>query len=101
MIAPTVLPQCLEAGMLVCFGVSWPVDILKLLRSRRTEGKSLAFMVIILIGYCLGLTAKFIHGASPDVGFQPVAALYALNLLFVAIDIALYLRFRRQERAAE
>ena len=100
MIAQMVLPQCLEAGMLVCFGISWPVDILKSLRTRRTEGKSLAFMVIILIGYCLGLTAKFIQGASRDGGFPPVASLYALNLLFVAIDIALFLRFRRQAQAA-
>ena len=92
--------QAFEAGMLICFGISWPVDILKSLRVRRTEGKSLAFMVIILAGYCLGITAKLVEAAPPDKALKPVLALYILNWLFVAIDILLYLRFRSARRAA-
>ena len=32
----------LEAGMLVCFGISWPFNIAKSLRSRTAKGKSVA-----------------------------------------------------------
>ncbi len=89
--------EMFEAGMLVCFGISWPVDIIKTLRTRRTAGKSLAFMTLVLIGYCSGLSAKFVeawvNGAAP----KTVTILYALNLVFVAVDIALYLRFRKLE----
>ena len=95
-ISPEALPQCLEAGMLVCFGVSWPVDIIKSLRVRRTEGKSLSFMVIILAGYALGIAAKVSGILAAKTALPWVTALYALNFLFVAVDIALYLRFSRR-----
>ena len=71
------------------------MDILKSLRVRRTEGKSLVFMVIILAGYCLGITAKLVKAAMPNEPLDPVIALYILNWLFVAIDILLYVRFSR------
>ncbi|OPZ30433.1 MAG: hypothetical protein BWY99_02934 [Synergistetes bacterium ADurb.BinA166] len=34
--------QTLEALMLLCFGISWPLAVWKTWRTRRTEGKSLA-----------------------------------------------------------
>lgn len=86
--------QFFEAAMLVCFGISWPIDIVKSLRSRRTEGKSLLFMVVIMVGYCFGIVAKFAESARTGDALPLVTILYALNLLFVAIDIVLYLRFR-------
>ena len=36
----------LEAGMLVCFGISWPFNIAKSLRSRTAKGKSVAFELL-------------------------------------------------------
>ena len=92
--------QALEGGMLVCFGISWPVDILRTWRTRRTEGKSLGFMVMVLIGYCSGLVAKFVKASAPDARLETVTLLYALNLLFVAIDIGLYMRFRQGKPSA-
>ncbi|GAF90391.1 unnamed protein product [marine sediment metagenome] len=90
--------ELFEAGMLVCFGISWPIDILKSLRVRRTEGKSLAFMVIVLIGYALGLTSKFFKAGWSPGRLEVVTTLYALNFIFVAIDMALYVRFSRAEQ---
>ena len=81
--------------MLVCFGFSWPVDIIKSLRCRRTEGKSLAFMTLVLVGYAFGTMAKFALAARPGASLEPVTILYALNFVFVATDIALYVRFSR------
>lgn len=98
-ISAEALAQCFEAGMLVCFGLSWPVDILKSLRVKRTEGKSLAFMVMILIGYALGLTAKVLTASASEAPLEWVTALYALNLLLVAVDIALYVRISRSAAA--
>ncbi len=92
------LGQFLEAGMLICFGISWPVDILKALRTRRTEGKSLAFRVLIFAGYLSGLAAKFFRAGLTGAWPEPVTALYALNALLVGVDIGLYLRFRPRPR---
>lgn len=86
--------QILEAAMLICFGISWPIDIIKALRSRHTEGKSLAFMVIIAIGYVCGVAGKFSQVADGSGWPQWVTWLYLLNAVLVSFDIALYLRFR-------
>ena len=87
--------QLFEAGMLVCFGVSWPVRVLRTLRVRRVEGKSLAFMTLVFAGYVSGMTAKFIKAAGGS-GLEWVTALYVFNAALVAVDIALYMRFRRR-----
>lgn len=83
-----------EIIMLVCFGVSWPVSIYKSWTSRSTKGKSLLFMILILIGYVGGILHKIFY--SPDI----VMVLYVLNLLMVGIDCALYFRNRNLEKAA-
>ena len=80
--------------MLVCFGFSWPVAIVKTWRSRRTEGKSLAFLVLILAGYLFGVLAKFFRASASHGDLEWVTALYVVNALFVSVDIVLYLRFR-------
>lgn len=86
--------QILETGMLICFGISWPIDILKLVRSKRTEGKSLAFMTIIVIGYFFGVAAKISRTSGTGGWPEWVVWLYALNAVLVSVDIALYLRYR-------
>ena len=78
-----------EIVMLVCFGAAWPFSILKAYRSRATGGKSLIFLVLVLIGYVSGIAHKFIY--KPD----GVIYLYILNSIMVATDIAIHLRNRR------
>ena len=92
--------ELFEAGMLACFGVSWPVAVLRTLRTRQTEGKSLAFLVLIFVGYLLGIAAKFVL-AGEGGGLQPVTALYGFNATFVGLDILLYLRYRPRRAAKE
>jgi hypothetical protein len=83
-----------EAGMLLCFAASWPVNIYKSWKSRATGGKSLLFSFIVEIGYASGIIHKFLH--SRDI----VMALYVLNFLMVAVDICLFFRNKRIEAAA-
>ena len=97
---PTVIPQLLEAGMLVCFGVSWPIDILKTLRTRCTEGKSVGFMSMVFAGYCLGMAAKLTAARQAGQPLEPVFTMYALNALFVAADIVLTVKFARGRGAS-
>jgi hypothetical protein len=88
-------PQIFEAVMLVCFGASWPVAILKTWRTRRVDGKSLLFLVLILVGYLAGISAKMLYAAGRDEGPQWVTWLYALNAAMVSVEIGLYVRFWR------
>ncbi len=78
-----------EAIMLICFGVSWPISILKALRTKKVIGKSPVFMVVVIIGYASGMIHKVINSN------DWVIYLYALNMMMVGIDLALYFRYSR------
>ncbi len=86
--------QLLEAVMLLCFGASWPISVVKTWRSKQTGGKSLLFMWLIFVGYMAGISGKTIVALRAGTSVAPVTALYVFNALFVLADITLYCRFR-------
>ncbi|HOF17693.1 MAG TPA: hypothetical protein PK082_02195 [Phycisphaerae bacterium] len=95
MMADMNLPaQTLEALMLICFGISWPLAVWKTWRTRRTEGKSFAFLAMVFVGYLAGISSKLFRAWESGHGPEWVTVLYVLNLLFVGVEICLYLRFR-------
>lgn len=83
-----------EAVMLICFGAAWPFSLVKSWRSRSAKGKSITFLIIILVGYMSGILNKTTQGHSND----PVLLLYVANALMVSMDCALYFRNRRLDR---
>lgn len=85
-----------ESVMLVCFGLSWPFNIIKSIRSRTARGKSVQFEICIIIGYLAGLAGKFIAG---DMSY--VVVIYILDILMVSTDLVLTFRNRKLDREAE
>lgn len=83
--------------MVVSFGISWPMNIIKSVRTRSAKGKSLPFLLFIFAGYICGIASKLISG-----NITYVFVFYVLNLLMVGTDIILYFRNRRldAQRAA-
>jgi hypothetical protein len=81
-----------EAGMLVCFGVSWPVSIVKALRTKEVAGKSPLFMAIVSLGYLSGIVHKALYA------LDWIILLYILNMSMVLIDLILYYRYLPMER---
>ena len=81
-----------EAGMLLCFGAAWPLNIYKSVKSRTAAGRSMMFQWAILVGYICGIIHKILY--SNDI----VLYLYILNLVMVAIDTVLYLRNKKLDR---
>lgn len=79
-----------EAIMLLCFGISWPISIAKSLRTKVVAGKSPLFMAILCVGYANGIAHKLVYA------FDWLVGLYALNLVLVATDLALYYRYRER-----
>ena len=90
------MAQIFETIMLICFGLSWPFNMTKSLRSRTAKGKSLQFEICIVIGYLFGIAGKFVAG-----NVTYVVAVYVLDLLMVTTDILLTCRNRRLDRLAE
>lgn len=87
-----------EALMMLAFGASWPMNLLKTIRMKNPIGKSFTFLWLILLGYLAGLTSKIIKGEF----YSPAAILIYLNTLMVATDLILSLyylaRVKRQEK---
>lgn len=81
----------LEALMLLCFGAAWPFSIVRSWKSRSTQGKSLFFLLVLILGYLAGIANKLLYH------FDAVLFLYLLNILMVSADAVLWLRNRRYE----
>ena len=86
--------ELLEVCMVVAFGCSWPVNVAKSWRMRTTKGKSLAFLVLIFVGYLLGIAGKLL---APSCKWY-VLFFYILNCLMVGVDLLLYARNWRLDR---
>lgn len=82
-----------ETLMLVCFGLSWPLNLMKSIRSRTAKGKSILFQYAILAGYVFGIIGKFVSGT-----VTYVLVIYFINLFMVAADTCFYYRNRRLDR---
>lgn len=82
-----MLPRLLEFAMLFCFGASWPFAIAKTLRSKRVDGKSPLFEIIVLAGYACGVASHALGDRSW------VIWVYLADMALVATDLALYLKY--------
>ena len=78
-----------ETLMLICFGAAWPLSIYKSYTSKSVEGKSVAFLFVLLLGYIFGILHKVFNS------YDNVIFLYILNFVMVSIDTGLYFRNKR------
>ena len=86
--------ELMEVCMIVAFGCSWPVNVVKSYRMRTTQGKSLAFLLLIFVGYLCGIAGKLL---SPGYKWY-VLFFYILNCAMVSVDLLLYVRNYRLDR---
>lgn len=84
-----------EAGMLFCFGLAWPINLINSYRSRTAKGKNPLFTIVVIIGYLSGITHKLIFGR--DI----VLVLYIINLIMITADLCLYFRNRKLDKERE
>jgi len=97
------MSEILEIIMVVSFGLSWPLNVMKSYKARTTKGKSLPFLLFIFFGYIAGIASKFLNEAyMASIGSKwYVLFFYVLNLLMVGIDLCLYIRNYRLDKEAE
>ena len=87
------MSEILEIIMVVSFGISWPLNVIKSYQARSTKGKSLWFLVLIFFGYICGIASKL----TADSYKWYVLFFYVLNFVMVGIDLLLYWRNYRLE----
>jgi hypothetical protein len=85
-----------ETLMLVCFGLSWPINMMKAYKARTAKGTSLPFLLLIITGYLGGIAAKIISGS-----INYVLIVYLINLAIVLLNLAVYFRNVSLDRKSE
>lgn len=79
--------EVLETIMLVCFGFSWPINVIKAYKARSTKGTSLGFILLIITGYAAGISAKILNKQT-----NYVLVVYFINIVIVFINLLVYFR---------
>lgn len=90
------MAELLESTMLICFGLSWPMNLAKNIKARSASNMSLQFIFLIIAGYIAGISAKiYTHR------FNYVLIVYLLNLAVVSANVVVYFINRRYDRLAK
>ena len=84
----------LEAAMLICFGLSWPLSLMKNIKAKTAENMSLRFILLIIVGYIAGITAKIV---SHNINY--VLIVYLINLIIVSANIVVYFINKKYDSA--
>ena len=97
------MAEILEIIMIVSFGVSWPMNVVKSWKARTTKGKSLAFLCLIIFGYIAGIASKFVNPAYMADFSEKwyVLFFYFLNITMVTVDLCIYIRNYRLDKKRE
>ncbi|MDO4590223.1 MAG: hypothetical protein Q4B35_02365 [Slackia sp.] len=88
------MAEILEAIMLICFGLSWPMNAYKSYKAGTAAGTSWQFLMLISLGYVAGIAAKFCAGL-----VNWVLIVYFINLACLGVNWAIYFRNRGLDKA--
>lgn len=97
------MAELLEIIMIVSFGASWPLNVIKSYKARTTKGKSLGFLCLILFGYIAGITSKLVNQAymANFAAKWYVLFFYVLNFIMVFTDLMIYIRNYKLDKEKE
>ena len=90
------MAEILETVMLICFGCSWPISLIKNIKAKSAKNTSLGFIILILMGYAGGITAKILNG-----NYSFVLIAYIVNVVIVLANLAVYFINKKYDRKAE
>ncbi len=95
------MADVLEMIMMICFGLSWPINIRKAWVGRTAKGISVMFYGFIVFGYVVGLLSKYIKLRQGIHTPLYVWFFYVLNMLMVATGIVIYFRNKKLDKERE
>ena len=97
------MAELLEIIMIVSFGASWPLNVIKSYKARTAKGKSLAFLLLIFFGYIAGIASKFLNPVYMAEFAEKwyVLFFYVLNFVMVGLDLIMYARNYKLDKERE
>lgn len=90
------MSEVLETIMIICFGLSWPMNLIKNIKAGTAKSMSLKFIILIIIGYIAGIAAKLI---SHKINY--VLGVYILNIVIVSMNLVVYFINTKKDKKAE
>lgn len=90
------MQEILETVMLICFGASWPISVVKNIKAKTAKSMSLQFILLIILGYVAGIAGKIISG---QINYVLIA--YFFNLAWVSVNLCVYFINKKHDAAAE
>ncbi len=87
------LSELLSAIMLICFGFSWPVNLVKNIKQKSAKSMNIYFIILILAGYIAGIASRIVDGQ-----YGYVFAIYLLNLVMVSANIPVFIINKKFDR---
>jgi uncharacterized membrane protein HdeD (DUF308 family) len=85
-----------EMLFLLCFGLSWPMNIVKAVRSKTSKGVSLWFLCVCFLGYVFGIISKLV-----DTTLSYTLIFYCINICMVGTCIVFYFINSRNDKIAD
>ena len=97
----------METLMVICFGISWPINIARAWKAKTAKGTSVLFYGFIWLGYVFAIIGKvlLIFANAPQPWYSTVKwyvmFFYVLNTLMVSVGILIWFRNRKLDAKAE
>lgn len=100
------LATIFEIVMVLCFGASWPFNIVRSYKARTAKGTSLQFTLLIGVGYVGGILSKIFAWLDYGAGYWNALkilafAFYFVNLAMIVTGIVIYFRNKKLDLARE
>ena len=100
------MAEIFEIGMVLCFGASWPFNVIRAYKARTAKGTSLLFTLLIEIGYISAIIGKFILLAQQGNAYWTAPrgiafAFYWINLAMVTAGLVIYFRNKKLDAKAQ
>ena len=94
------LATVFEIVMVLCFGASWPFNIVRAYKARTAKGTSLQFTLLIGLGYVGGILSKIFASIHAGAGYWNALKIlafvfYFINLSMIITAILIYFRNKK------
>lgn len=98
----SVTAELFESIMVICFGISWPMNIVRAYRGRTAKGTSIFFLACIEFGYLSAIIWKLITGDMQAFFLGNLSKygcfFYIINAIMVFLAILIYIRNKAHDR---
>lgn len=89
------LSDIFESMMILVFGLSWPINVIKSYKGRTAKGKTALFDYLVLFGYSCGVISKILSH-----NYNLAFYFYFPNICMIIADTVIFYRNKKLDALA-